>query len=229
MPGKMVVARSKGAAPPEEVVTLRDVAIALDERRGLISLALGGRTSVWKGVSMDDTFKWHDALLSAVAECAPCHPPPPFPFSCVFQAPLHTGADTTLWTQRTLAWCFQPQRGLLMPHAGPPQRLYVWLATRRVLRAGRSARGSVQASGPKDSRRGSARWASTRTPRSASARAATPSSPPPPAAAAPAAARASRRMPTPTRCPPPSWPRVAARCALMPLMPVPCRRRDALP
>ncbi|NJO34192.1 MAG: hypothetical protein HC869_14730 [Rhodospirillales bacterium] len=71
MPNKLVIARTKGNAPPEDVLALRDAAVGLDDKRAVITLAVAGRISVWKGLSTDDTFKWHDALLSAVSECAP--------------------------------------------------------------------------------------------------------------------------------------------------------------
>ena len=67
MPGKMVVTRSKGNCPPEDVVALRDAALGLDEKKGYITIGAAGRTSVWKGLNNEDTFKWHDALLSALA------------------------------------------------------------------------------------------------------------------------------------------------------------------
>lgn len=67
MPGKMVLARSNGNAAPDDVVPLRDAALGLDEKKGLITVGVAGRTSVWKGLSSEDTFKWHDALLSALS------------------------------------------------------------------------------------------------------------------------------------------------------------------
>jgi hypothetical protein len=67
MPGKMVIARSKGNSPPEDVVSLRDAALGLDEKKGYITIGVAGRTSVWKGLNSEDTYKWHDALLSALA------------------------------------------------------------------------------------------------------------------------------------------------------------------
>lgn len=67
MPGKMVVTRSKGNCPPEDVVALRDAALGLDEKKGYITIGAAGRTSVWRGLNSEDTFKWHDALLSALA------------------------------------------------------------------------------------------------------------------------------------------------------------------
>jgi hypothetical protein len=69
MPGKLVIARSKGSAPPEDAVTLRDAALGLDEKKGLITIGVAGRTSVWKGLNNEDTYKWHDALLSALSWC----------------------------------------------------------------------------------------------------------------------------------------------------------------
>lgn len=67
MPGKMVVTRSKGNCPPEDVVALRDAALGLDEKKGYITIGAAGRTSVWRGLNNEDTFKWHDALLSALS------------------------------------------------------------------------------------------------------------------------------------------------------------------
>jgi hypothetical protein len=67
MPGKMVVTRSKGNCPPEDVVALRDAALGLDEKKGYITIGAAGRTSVWRGLNSEDTFKWHDALLSALS------------------------------------------------------------------------------------------------------------------------------------------------------------------
>lgn len=67
MPGKMVLARNKGNSPPDDVVALRDAALGLDERKGLVTIGVAGRTSVWKGLNAEDTFKWHDALLSALS------------------------------------------------------------------------------------------------------------------------------------------------------------------
>lgn len=69
MPHKMVITRSKGIAPPEDVLTLNDAALGLDEKRGHITVGVAGKTSVWKGLSTEDTYKWHDAMLSALAEC----------------------------------------------------------------------------------------------------------------------------------------------------------------
>jgi hypothetical protein len=71
MPQKMVITKGRGAAPPEDVLALRDAALTLDEKRGTITVGVAGKTSVWKGLSTEDTYKWHDALLSALSECAP--------------------------------------------------------------------------------------------------------------------------------------------------------------
>eukprot|EP00892_Ulva_mutabilis_P008199 jgi/Ulvmu1/5751/UM025_0005.1 len=71
MPGKMVLARSKGNSPPDDVVVLRDAALGLDEKKGLVTIGVAGRTSVWKGLNSEDTFKWHDALLSALSGPSP--------------------------------------------------------------------------------------------------------------------------------------------------------------
>jgi hypothetical protein len=69
MPNKMVITRSKGSAPAEDVIALRDASLGLDEKRGFFTIGVAGKTSVWKGLSSEDTFKWHDALLSALSEC----------------------------------------------------------------------------------------------------------------------------------------------------------------
>ena len=70
MPGKMVITRSKGLAPIEDVIILRDAALSLDEKKGVISVGIFGKTTVWKGLNTEDVYKWHDALLSALSECA---------------------------------------------------------------------------------------------------------------------------------------------------------------
>jgi hypothetical protein len=75
MPQKMVITRAKGHAPVEDVLALRDAALTLDEKRGFITVGVAGKTTVWKGLSTEDTYKWHDALLSALTECAPARPP----------------------------------------------------------------------------------------------------------------------------------------------------------
>lgn len=74
MPHKMVITRSKGNSPPEDVITLRDAAVSLDEKKGYITIGVAGKTSVWRGLTTEDTFKWHDALLSALSQCAPITP-----------------------------------------------------------------------------------------------------------------------------------------------------------
>jgi hypothetical protein len=71
MPHKMVVTRSKGNSPPEDVITLRDAALSLDEKKGIITIGVAGKATVWRGLTTEDTFKWHDALLSAISECGP--------------------------------------------------------------------------------------------------------------------------------------------------------------
>ena len=71
MPHKMVITRAKGSAPPEDVITLRDASVSLDEKKGHVTIGVTGKTSVWRGLTTEDTFKWHDALLSAISQCAP--------------------------------------------------------------------------------------------------------------------------------------------------------------
>jgi hypothetical protein len=69
MPHKMVITKSKGNSPPEDVITLRDAALSLDEKKGLITIGVAGKATVWRGLTTEDTFKWHDALLSSISEC----------------------------------------------------------------------------------------------------------------------------------------------------------------
>jgi hypothetical protein len=83
MPGKMVVTRSKGNCTPEVVVALQDAALGLDEKKGYITIGSAGRTSVWRGLNSEDTFKWHDALLSALVTYALHCLIPPLPLSCM--------------------------------------------------------------------------------------------------------------------------------------------------
>jgi hypothetical protein len=64
MAGRLVLTRSKGSTPPTDVLTLQDASVFMDEKKGTVSVTSSGRTSSWKGMDLQDTFRWHDAPTS---------------------------------------------------------------------------------------------------------------------------------------------------------------------
>lgn len=119
MPHKMVITRSKGNAPVEDVIALKDASLGMDERKGFFTVGVAGKTSVWKGLSTEDTFKWHDALLSAISECA-------LSSLCTRGEPGHACSRCCLAAQASCALCLLGPAKQDAPFTTPPLLMQCW-------------------------------------------------------------------------------------------------------